>query len=314
MIMKKYIYIAVLAGLTNSTIAQQTQLSSLYPLNRVMINPAEVGIDEHTHFSLGYREQWANYIGSPSTAWITGQTQLNEKMGIGGVVIYDKMSFVQNIDARLQYAYQLKIDRYSSIRFGLSAGMIQTGVNFSDVIADDYTDGILANPTFASTVFDAKVGVYYRKNDFGAGISVPQLLSPSKPIPNQQLIGSYDYQTHFNVYLDYRFKVNETTNFVPMFLLRRTSASYQFDIFANLRLENKYFIGLGVRQQGGIIVNLGLQAIKNVQVHYAYELSRNGAANRTGGTHELFLKITLPKKDKSHLEEDGTPRKATEKF
>lgn len=313
--MKKLISIASLSILFGGIQAQQTQLSSLYQLNRVMINPAEVGLNNSTDFSIGYREQWAKYIGAPSTAWITGQTKLNDKMGLGGVVIYDEMAFIKNIDARIQYAYQVKLDKTSYLRFGLSAGMIQTGINFSDIKADDYSDGILANPTFSGSVFDMKFGGLYHKGDFNVGFSIPQLLSPSKQLPTQQIIGSYDYVTHFNIYADYHFRsLDESIEFIPMFLLRRTSASYQFDIFGNVSIDKKYFVGVGVRQQGGLILNAGIQAFKPLQIHYAYEISRNGAASRTGGTHEFFLKFRIEKKLKNLTEENGNPRKAAEKF
>jgi type IX secretion system PorP/SprF family membrane protein len=313
--MKKIITIASISILFGGFQAQQTQLSSLYQMNRVMINPAEVGLNNSTDFSLGYREQWAKYVGAPSTAWMTGQTKLNDKMGLGAVVIYDEMAFIKNIDARVQYAYQIKLDKTSFLRFGISAGMIQTGINFSDIKADDYTDGILSNPTFSGSVFDMQFGGLYNKGNFNVGFSVPQLLSPSKQLPTQQIIGQYDYVTHFNIYADYHFiSADENMEFIPMFLLRRTNAAYQFDIFGNVKIDKKYFFGMGVRQQGGLILNAGIQAFKPLQIHYAYEISRNGAASRTGGTHEFFLKFSFEKKVKNLTEEDGTPRKAVEKF
>jgi type IX secretion system PorP/SprF family membrane protein len=313
--MKKYILMSILSSIAFGVSAQQTPLSSVYQLNKVMINPAEVGSSKSTDFSLGYREQWASYVGAPSTAWLTGQTQLNDKMGLGAVVIYDKMSFVQNIDARLQYAYQIKLDKVSNLRFGIGAGMIQTGINFSEIQADDYTDELLAAPSFSGTVFDIQFGALYHRNNFNVGFSIPQLLSPSYQLPIQQIVGSYDYTTHFNLYADYHFlSADENLEFIPTALIRRTNASYQFDIFGNVKIDKKYFVGMGVRQQGGLIINLGMQLLKPLQLHYAYELTRNGAASRTGGSHEFFLRFSIEKKNKAMLEEDGTPRKASEKF
>lgn len=165
--MKNLKQLTVVIGILFSGIinAQQTQLSSLYSFNPILVNPAESGYTKVTDIGLNYRKQWASYVGAPSTGWITGHTNIKNKMGIGGVVLYDEMAFVKNIDAKLYYAYHLKLAADFKLSFGLGLGIIQNSINFSDIQADDYTDEIIAGGNVSGTMFDANFGTVINFKD-----------------------------------------------------------------------------------------------------------------------------------------------------
>jgi type IX secretion system PorP/SprF family membrane protein len=279
-------------------VAQQTQLSSLYYYNKQGINPAEVGYHDLTEMSLSYRQQWAGYSGAPATGWLMGNTRIGENMGIGGTLIYDEVSFLKTIDLKLSYSYIVDLNSTAKLAFGIGAGIINSSVRFDGILADDYSDHILANPMASGTLFDAQFGALFTLNEvLNVGFSLPQMLQPSLDIAEATIATTYDLQSHLNIYANYTFETDSDVTFTPMLMLRRTKVSSQIDVIGNFEFNDKILLGLGIRQQGGFLINLGIKLNDQFQMAYGYEMNRNGAANSTKGSHELMLKMSLAKKD-----------------
>lgn len=308
--MIRYTLALLIASLATSvTNAQQTQLSSLFPYNKVIVNPAEAGYNNLTDISLSFRKQWTGITGTPTTSWITGHTALNEKMGLGGVVIYDEMDFIKNIDAKLSYAYHLKLAKDFKLSFGLGIGIQQSTISTESVIADDYTDEILANGNTSGVLFDAQFGTLISYKDFRLGVNAPQLLQPRLTVPTPSFETTYDLRSHLNVYLCYDSKINEQIKAIPTVFYRRSNASSQFDVFANFEFNKTLILGLGFREGVGVLANVGAKIKDKFQINYAYDFGKSGIGSNTGGSHEVMLKLIMNKKDKAGLIEDGDGNK-----
>lgn len=302
----KYILLFCCIGALSSNFAQQTQLSSLYTFNPVLMNPAEAGYNNITDVSLSFRKQWTGITGTPTTSWISGHTALNEKMGLGGVIIYDEMAFVKNIDAKLSYAYHLKLAKDFKLSFGLSVGVQQSTISTSNVIADDYSDEILVGGNTSGILFDAQFGTAIAFKKFKLGVNTPQLLQPRMEVPTPSFETSYDLRSHLNVYLAYDSKINESVRAIPMVFYRRSSASSQIDVFANFEFNKTLILGLGYREGVGVLANVGAKIKDKFQINYAYDFGKSGFGNGTGGSHEVMLKLLLQKKEKeAELLDDG---------
>jgi type IX secretion system PorP/SprF family membrane protein len=295
--------------------AQQTQVSSLYNYNPILINPAETGYNKTTDIGLNYRRQWTNYTGAPSTGWLAGHTNLNEKMGIGGVVLYDEMAFIKNIDAKLYYAYHLKLAADFKLSFGLGLGIIQNSINFSDIKADDYTDEIISGGNVSGTMFDATFGTVINFKDFKLGVSLPQLLQGKVAIPSSNIEANYNLKSHLNVNASYDFEINNHVTFLPSVMYRRSKASSQFDVFTNFMFNKQIFLGIGYRQGVGIMANVGMKLKEKIQLNYLYEFGKSGFASSTSGTHEIMLRYVIGKKTAVESELEKTPDvKVSNKF
>jgi type IX secretion system PorP/SprF family membrane protein len=307
--MKNLKQLIVVTGILFSGIvnAQQTQNSSLYNYNPILINPAETGYKNTTDIGLNYRMQWTNYTGAPSTGWLAGHTQIKEKMGIGGVVLYDEMAFIKNIDAKLYYAYHLKLAADFKLSFGLGLGVIQNSINFSDIKADDYTDEIISGGNVSGTMFDANFGTVINFKEFKLGISLPQIFQGKVAIPTSNIEANYNLKSHLNIYGSYDYEINNQVTFLPSVMYRRSKASSQFDIFANFMFNKQIFLGLGFRQGVGIMANVGVKLKEKIQLNYAYEFGKSGFASATSGTHEIMLKFVLGKSSVVEEELEKTP-------
>ncbi len=101
------------------------------------------------------------------------------------------------------------------------------------------------------------------------------------------------------MYATYEYEINNEITLLPTVFYRQSKASSQFDVFANFMFNKNLFLGVGYRQQVGLLFNIGMLAKERFQVNYSYDLGRQGPAVGTGGTHEIMLKYLIGKKGKS---------------
>ncbi len=284
--------------------AQQTPLNTLYAYNMYTVNPAVVGSEKATQFNLSHRMQWLGFEGAPVTTWITGQHQLNNKMGIGASLSMDKMAFLERLNANVSYAYRLKLNRDNNLAFGISLGMVQGKLDLNSVTADDYTDDVLLNPQLNGTAFDAQFGIHYTfKKDLKIGLSFPQMLQSDVSLDMQNIEGAYNLTRHTMFYASYDMAIDDKVSFIPTLLIRDAqNQNRQLDFIGNFTFEKKYWGGLGVRQQGGFLINLGMEVAEKFGITYAYEFSNYGASSNTSGSHEIMLRFKLDKKEEGEVD------------
>jgi len=291
--MKKLVLAFCLISIVSAK-AQQIPLSSLYSYNKMLINPAETSEKPTSYVHLGHRQQWLGFEGAPVTTWLTGQTRLNKSMGLGGAVLLDKMSFLERLSINLNYSYKVKFNKEHAARFGVSLGMLQSKVNMSNVVTDDVNDALLLNPSLNSIGMDAQFGILYSfKQDLKIGLTFPQMINKNtaNSINNQ-----YDLASHWITYVSYDAKLDEDFDVMPTLLYRSAkSGNSQIEFIANIKYKNKIWGGLGFRQGGGYLVNLGASIKNKFGLTYFYEFNNAAIANSTAGTHELMLSFRFGK-------------------
>lgn len=311
--MKKIIYLTLAITLSYSSYnAQQIPLNSLYSYNNYMLSPSEVGKIDESIVNLSHRQQWLGFDGALSTTWLDAQTQINPKIGIGLKLGYDKVSFLERMQLDGSFGYHLMLDDNNDIHFGLSLGVIQGVMNLNEIIATDYTDDIILMQSFNDIAFNSQFGLSYTYDDkLNIGFSFPQIYSSDIEFENIDS-ASYNLDKHRYFYSSYAMDLSEGVIFTPMLLVRSVKGvEKQFDVFGNLNFNNKFWGGLGIRQEGGMIFNFGLKTLNNLNLTYAYEFNRNGIAAFSSGSHEILLTLTLGKDkpvEEEESEEDTQPQ------
>lgn len=292
----RFYLLGILIGLSNLATSQQTILSSLYARNYYLINPAEAAMKKGTQINTGYRAQWLGFQGAPTISYLTVQHRLNKSVGLGGYVSMEKMAFIQHLNAEGTFAYTLKVNDDNKVYAGLSLGIKQTNIDLSGVKADDYTDNLLMGGTTKGLLFNAKFGLtYVYKNNLKIGLSFPQLLKSQLQISNTDN-GIYDFSRHWNVYASYSIELDKKVNFVPVLMVRNAQmVVHQVDFIGNFELNKKYWVGLGIRQGVGFLVNLGGQINDMIGLSYAYDFTGKSLQG-SAGSHEIMLSINFKKK------------------
>jgi len=236
-------------------------------------------------------------------------------MGIGGNVTFDKIAFIQRINANASYSYKLVVNNNNKIRFGLSAGIMKGTLDLSNIQADDMSDVVLSSATQMKMTFDATFGLAYTfKKDLNIGISFPQLLGTKADLDIDG--GKYNLVRHSNIYASYKMKIDERFEVIPLIMVRNAQKNNsQLEVFGNIKYDNKFWGGIGYRSNSMFILNVGMQMIDKLALTYAFEFSGSGVGSGTSGTHEIMLSLNLnktPEVPEGEVPvEEPTERKAT---
>src|SRR5688500_2133531 len=125
--MKKILYFLVI-GL--SARAQQLPQYSQYMLNEMAINPAVAGRDDFAEVRSNSRQQWIGITDAPRTYMLTLQRPVTGRnMGLGMNLFTDIVGPTRRTGLSFSYAYHLKLNKELNLSFGLSAGILQCGID-----------------------------------------------------------------------------------------------------------------------------------------------------------------------------------------
>ena len=283
----KKILIAIFSLLSNIQLfAQQDPLYSQYFNNPMLINPAFAGSYDRLYLGLAYRAQWAGIDGGPATINFNGHIALaNNKMGVGLIVVQDKIGEIKNTQYGGTYAYRIKLSN-ATFSFGMQAGFMQYSSNLDGVRVNNPDPRFIA---FTETKFNTGVGVLLQNEKFTIGLSVPQLLSSAASLGGQPI---QIYSQNYYLFGSYNFLISERIEFKPSTLLRLTQGSpISVDLNANFTFNRLYTAGLFTRNLNtyGVL----LQGVyKNARLGYVFELPGKGSVLNFN-THEISLALSL---------------------
>ena len=300
---KKITYVFLIMQM--GVFSQQIPLNTLYSYNKLSINPASAGLVKGIEMNLSHRQQWIGFEGAPVTTWLTSQMQLSPKIGLGFSMAYDQVAFLERFNCEGTFSYHLKINKKNGIHLGMSLGILQGSMKLDNVISSDASDPILLNPNINGIAFNSQFGIIYTyKEKLNIGISFPQLFTTAIDLELENIEGAYDLTKHRILYFSYMLDLSEDILFKPMFLIRNADGiESQWDLIGNFDFKNKYWGGIGIRQQGGFLINLGMNVIEQLGITYAYEFNRNGVASFSSGSHEIMISYKLGKKNNTSQEE-----------
>lgn len=149
---------------------------SQYMFNGLAINPAYAGSHESLDLTVLSRFQSMGIEGAPVTQTFTGHTAIvDRRIGLGFLLINDKIGVTQQTGFYLSYAYKIRFDR-STLSLGLQAGGTMVDAKYSQLLIRQPGDPVLGDdiqgfkPNFGA-------GIYYSSEYFYAGISMPQMIN-----------------------------------------------------------------------------------------------------------------------------------------
>jgi type IX secretion system PorP/SprF family membrane protein len=285
----KNLYLFVLLCSSISVWAQQDPLYSQYINNPLVINPAYSGSTTDFAASVMYRKQWAGFEGSPVTMNANAHMALsNNRMGIGLLVLQDKVGSDKTTEATITYGYHLPLSADLKLSFGLQGGFINYQTDYSDVNFNT-ADGKFANQSEWKP--NLGTGLLLHSEKFMVGLSVPKLLKATSTIEefSTSLYSQHAYALAAYVFqLSYRIKVK------PWVMGRMVSgAPVSMDYGAALKVDDSYSLGFFTRNlstYGALAqINLG----DNIRLGYIFELPTKQSVGSQFTTHELTLGVRL---------------------
>ncbi len=275
--------------------AQNDPLYAQYLNNPLLINPAYTGLNNNFNASVTYRKQWAGFDGSPTTANVSAHTSLvNNKMGVGIMILQDKIGNANNTEIQGTYAYKIGFDE-KYLSFGFQAGVLNFRSDNSMLNPYDKGDAVfMQNQNITKPSFGA--GVILKSDRFFVGLSVPRMLKASGTFidSTSNTFQASLYSQHFYAAVAYVFYLSERVRLKPSVLVKAVKgAPISIDYQANIILDEKYIAGLYTRNLNSVGALLQFKFTQGYRFGYAYEIPLNNSVGTQFNTHEISLGINL---------------------
>ena len=307
------LFILLIVGL-EYTNAQQLPMYSQFFWNDFVINPAYTGVTNSPRVQLGYRNQWGGFEGAPSTYTLGGHTLLkNKQMGLGGMLFMDDAGgAVAQMGLMLNYNYILKLNDKSNLSMAVSGVLNQYSYDGSGI------GNIDPDPSLSGSVKqmspDMSFGILYSLNDelrlgFGVNQLIQSRLAKLDDL-NSLALGENRLIRHYNFSTSYSFKLSESFDLDPYFLMRSTFiAPPLLEIGAKSTFNDLLFFGLSYRHAESAIAMLGVN-FKNTVFAYSYDYSLTDISAYSNGSHEVLLayQFNKPEPKKEPQKEENPDR------
>ncbi|OQX98677.1 MAG: hypothetical protein B6I24_04660 [Bacteroidetes bacterium 4572_128] len=282
--MKNYIIIQILflsVLFSGKVFAQETNLgnSSLYGINRILINPANTGEIEKNRFFVNLRNQWRKIDGSPRNAIIGLAGHVSENVSLGGMLLQNQKGVLQRNAGIINYSYDLKMGDEHHVHFGLSGIFQDNSVSNSDIMSSNQDDIIKkAGEYYTGTVFGFGFGLRYTWNNLEIGASLPEMFSET-----------YENKDSYFVFASYKIDVGENLMIEPSFLYKNiyiSPSNFDFNIAVNWK--KVIWLQFTYRDKASMIFALGADLGK-FKVGYAYEMNSGDLSHYENNSLEAFI-------------------------
>jgi type IX secretion system PorP/SprF family membrane protein len=284
---KLYITLLLLLSVQMLSMAQNDIQFSNYMFSEITYNPAMAGNSGTLDATMLDRMQWTGFDANhdqPGTQLFSAHCYVDKLSGgVGLSIINDKLGFEHSLNAKLMYAYQIRITDKSRLSFGLGFGMLNKSLQGSKLIYDDMTDQNAVLTDQSKTKPDFDFGVAYNSNTFSAGVSSSHI---DESLNNATVL---EVPRHYYFYAKYKIKAADKINIIPSVQVRSAAFITQIDVSALMFYANKFWIGASYRPNDALVGLIGVDITKNFRVGYSYDYNSGPVKSYSGGSHEIMV-------------------------
>lgn len=283
--------------LLNEVNAQQLPQYTQYMLNEFAINPAVAGKEEYADVRSNNRYQWVGITDAPRTYMLSVHGPMKFKnMGLGLNLFTDIVGPTRRVGLNLSYAYHIKLNEETKVSLGLTAGVLQWGIDGHKLQLHDAGDDNLLVQYQTTYVPDFGAGVLVYHKKYYIGISVPQLYQ-SKINLYPGADSKSKLVTHINVNGAYKFDLGEDFKIEPSFILKYASpAPLKLDVGVRGIYKEQVWLGAAYRHKDAITALVGYLYKNYLMIGYSYDITTTNIRNYTTGTHEIMLGLRFSRK------------------
>ena len=274
--------------------AQQDAMYTHYMFNTQTINPAYVGSREAFSMAALHRSQWASHFdGNPVTQTLTMHSPPNnENVGLGLSFYNDQLGPEKTTSLFADFAYRVRLSEESTLSFGLKGGVSMHSVDYAELSPNQGADPILYGSRESAWLPNFGFGLYYARERFYAGISVPQLLQENFFDNSVDGGAKFAMQRHYYLIGGAYFHLTEDVDFKPTSYLKVTKgAPIELDLTANFIFYDRFLLGVMYRTRDAIGAMAGLMITDQLSLGYSYDWSvMNRIPSNNFGSHEIVLR------------------------
>ena len=311
------IFCTIIFGFSNWIKAQDVSISQYYA-NLLYLNPAYAGSEICPRISLNSRTQWPGLRANFQT-YSASYDQHSDFLqgGIGFQIVQDAQGdgAIKTTSISAAYSYDLKINRFISVKGGFQASYFQRSIDKSNMIFADMIDplhGIIYEtkeilPDLDKKFFDVSAGFIAYSKQYYLGFAVHHLTEPGESnLSRSDDILARKYTLHFGTTIPLtseRFKRGELS-ISPNFLYQKQSDNQQlnYGLYLNrLNIVGGIWLRHNLKfERDSWILLLGYVK-DNYKISYSYDLTVSELGRETLGAHEITLTFMLPCKPKTKI-------------
>jgi type IX secretion system PorP/SprF family membrane protein len=286
------LFISLISG------GQQLPQYSQYMLNQMAINPAVAGMNDFAEVRSNSRHQWIGITDAPRTYMLTLEGPVTGKnMGLGMNLYTDIVGPTRRTGLNFSYAYHLKLNEELRLSMGLTAGILQYGIDGNKLILHDDGDQQLLTTYQTTYVPDFGSGIYFhQKKKFYVGLSLPQFHQAQIKLydgayKNSKIVSQFNLNGAYTLPIDENFKVE------PSFLLKyEKPAPVKADVGVRGIYQDKIWLGAVYRHNDAFSVLFGYMYEDYLIIGYSYDFTTTNLKRYSTGTHEVMLGLRFSRK------------------
>ena len=283
----------MLTGLVST--AQQDAQYTHYMYNTININPAYAGSRGALSVFGLHRTQWVGLDGAPVTNSASVNFPIeNSNLGVGMSFVNDRIGPTSENLISVDVSYTIKTSETYKLSFGIKGSANLFDLDVNKLNPETQNDPLLQNfsnkfsPNFGA-------GVYLHSDKLYLGLSVPNFFETNRYSDNEIAIN----KERMNYYIigGYVFDLSPSIKFKPAFLSKIIEgAPLQLDVSGNFLLFDKLVLGAAWRWDAAVSFMAGFQITNGLYIGYGYDLETTKLRHYNSGSHEIFLRFELFKK------------------
>jgi type IX secretion system PorP/SprF family membrane protein len=288
-----------------SLYGQQVPFYNHYLINPFVYNPASTGASDYVNASFVRNQRYSSFGSTAVNNYLTVEGPIAKgNMGLGLIVAHQNQGIQQQLMSSLNYSYRLKINDNQNIRFGVSAGVLDNRIDYTQINAEEINDPYLTGLRPTAPVFDMNVGLLYNWKDLRIGISVPQIIGGKAKYAREKSRGYYQLERHYMMSLEYDFHAGEKLIIRPNGVVRyMPNIPLQYDVTAMAMYDNKIWASATYKSDYAVQFNAGVRVLDFLRVGYSYELLIGSLKTyNTGMNHEIFLGFSFKGKREKEIQ------------
>lgn len=311
-----YILFIIVLNTTRAS-AQDPELSQFYA-SPMYTNPAFAGSSIVGRAVINARSQWPNIAGSLRTIAASYDEHFDfVNGGLGMIVTQDEagVGTFRTFSASGVYSYQIKINRYVTMRAGIQAAFVQKTVDFSKLVFYDQIamrQGIVGSttePLVSNSVYFANfsAGLLLYTSRFYAGAAVHNLNEPNQAFfgrnqnaPKNQVPRKYTGHAGVIIPINQTRNEKRASNLWPNIIYMQQLNFNQLNVGMYYN-RGAIVFGLYYRQNSvnsdAAIALIGFRNTSNkVRIGVSYDQTLSNAIGGAPNSWELSLAFELRKK------------------
>ncbi len=301
--MKTKLTVLVLTLLSWFGYAQQDAQYTQYMYNTIVVNPAYAGSRDVMSIFALHRTQWVGLDGAPVTNSVSINTPINNSnVGLGVSIVNDRIGPSDENNIAVDISYFIPTSERYRLSFGLKATVNLLNVDFTKLSIYNPSDARFSDNIDNKLSPNIGTGIYLHSDNTYFGLSIPYFLE------SKHFDKGADYNTastfiakerlHYYFIAGHVFDLSANVQFKPSILTKVVKgAPLQLDLSGNFLINDKFTAGVAYRWDSAVSALLGFQTSDSWLIGYAYDFDTTKLANFNSGSHEIFLRYELFKKN-----------------